>query len=220
MLLPLSWAISNQLNEVLSASQKARCRSMDMEASAAELLCLAGPDLQRLRYGDNALDAQHFATLRALTYLGLDNVHTCIPAGARPTPSSQLLEVSLKQSDCMTEALLLPGTLSVLRKVDLDERVPYRLDSYGYIVDEEEVISEARGSKTHELHSAVFSHPSLTEVSGKCRLFLLGIPDKWVRWDGSERDKLIGYIEPQHAYRGPPSLTFLDYPRQVWRKIE
>ena len=103
----------------------------------------------------------------------------------------------------MADTLFVPGALPDLQRVELVENDEFKTDKDRNFVDNAGVLLQAKGVEAQKLQSAIFSLPNLSELSGECRLFLLGIPKKWVRWFGIEQASLV------QVDCWPTSLEFL-----------
>ena len=74
----------------------------------------------------------------------------------------------------MLEVLVAPGALPCLQKLHVEEE---RADLEHFADG-----TEAERSPTLRVGELVFSLPNLVEISGRSRLFLLGMPENWRFW--------------------------------------
>ena len=147
---------------------------------------LAGPQLRSLsctasaQTEPNGITMPHLATLTALTKLEL----ACVlgppqPAELHSLRQLRLLELRLVNCGRLASSLIVPGALSTLRKLHLE-------DFMMCLLELAEIAAE-RGAQcvapeVHEFGRVLLALPDLVEVSGHCGLFVLKILEGCRGW--------------------------------------
>ena len=155
------------------------CRTLKLEYSSPEFIYLAGPaSLLELIYRPDDSDVigiPHIASLAALTRLQLEIWSSVRSADISILQKLVILELSIiEYRESIIGALMVPGALSALQKLYFEDRNA-ELEEFDSGLEK---VREEVGS----LKSIVFSLPSLLEVSGYSRLFLLEVPESWKIW--------------------------------------
>ena len=147
----------------------------------------------------------HIASLTNLTKLELSVVNFPPLADGNPFQKLSLLELSLMECSGIAEILIMPSTLPTLQKLHVVESS--HMKAIRSEVDE--IGGEAVTLKYRQLRAAVFSLPSLVELSGHCRYLMPYQSDGWRRCSECQCEHKNDETE----------IPFVCRCDQVWRKL-
>ena len=143
----------------------------------------------------NLLHASTIAKLTALTRLELPNYARC-RGNVAPLMQLRLIELLLIDSQPICEAFLVSGAFPALRRLHILETDNPDLNYSGahgtHLADGEE---NDELEYLCKLGGAVLSLPCLTEVSGHCPLFTLGMAEDLAGW------MKVGYRAQSRPYQ-------------------
>ena len=143
--------------------------------------------------------------MTALTRLRLLELIFHPSADMRPLQKLNLVELALLDCLGVTADLFKPGSFQALQKLAFQDDFEGFLDDNGELIDFPQHLSSYLAPHYHQLGRAVFSLPSLIELSGANRFSSLDIPEK----------KLLGWQKcSSHVH--PLDSVHSD---EVWRRV-
>ena len=162
------------------------CRSLEVLDSGPRYLELASPQIQSLTYGPIFEDEEEdrevidcIAALSGLTALKFARVNFHHQARFSALRRLHLQELSFDSCNGVAAALNHTASLAVLQKLCIKE-------SSGLLPAFEAAQESGKHRQDLEgvllMREALMRLPSLVEVSGRCRMFSLGMPFTWKLW--------------------------------------